>query len=102
MKIGERIGAILGSKKNGSVDFLGYGIYEGDEIPVNAVGQMAEMIREVGNLNPKLKLWDGSIVYGCECWWGPEEKVKTMLKDQVVNLVSITKVREEYNKKHGN
>ena len=90
MKIGERIGAILGSN-NESVEFLGYGVYEGDEIPINAVGQIAEIIKEVGNLNAKLKLDDGSIVYGCECWWGAEEKVKTILKDRVVNLVSITK-----------
>lgn len=99
MKKGERVGAILGSNKDGSINFFGYGVYDGKEIPLKAVGQMAEIMREGGIGNPKLKLDSGDVVYGCESWWGPEEKIKQVLENKVVNPVSITEVRKKFNEK---
>lgn len=107
MKIGERVGAILGAK-DGKCEFLGFGVYEGDFFPEEAIGFFAQIKRELvaeGKLtkeestNPKIKLDDGKIVYGCECWWGDEEKVKKMLKQykEVIN-VDIDKIREEHKK----
>ena len=30
-----------------------------------------------GALNPRIVLDDGSILWGCECWWEPVEEVPT-------------------------
>jgi hypothetical protein len=37
--------------------------------------------------NPTIKLDTGKTVYGCECWWGSESKVKEMIGDRIVLLV---------------
>jgi hypothetical protein len=34
-----------------------------------------------GYPNPHIKLDDGKEVWGCECWWGPEDKIKAMVAD---------------------
>ena len=82
-RVGDRVGAILGSK-DGVVDFLGYGVYEGDFDPDNpedapkAVGAIAEMGRDATKIakeykipyvrrNPRIRLDSGKIVWGCEC-----------------------------------
>ena len=93
---GDRVGAIFGAK-NGVCEFLGYGTYEGEAIPKEAGGFMAEAIRENNNTNPKIKLDNGKIVYGCECWWGSEEAIKEKLKafTKIIN-VDIEKIREEH------
>lgn len=96
IKIGERVGTIY-SCKNGIAEFLGYGTYQGREIPTEiAVGMLAESLRDAGIENPKILLDSGSVVYGCECWWGPEEIVKRELKKcKKVKKVEIYEVRKE-------
>lgn len=74
-KIGDRIGALLSATKD-EVKLLGYGVYVGDEVPVTAMGMLAEMCREVNHANPKLVLDSGKVVWGCECWWGDEAEVR--------------------------
>jgi hypothetical protein len=93
---GERVGAILGSNKDGSIDFFGYGVYEGDFIPLEAVGFVADIIREMKHTNPRIRIDNGQIVYGSECWWGSEDKVMKMLEGKVVNKVSIETVRSNF------
>jgi len=74
-KKGERVGAIL-SANDKTVKFLGYGVYEGDFYPDTAEGSVADMIKDnqqqygIDLVNPRLKLDNGDIVWGCECWWG--------------------------------
>lgn len=82
-KPGERIGAIL-KAKNDVVYFLGFGVYKGDEVPPEDVGGF-----NVGMPNPRLDLDDGQTVWGCECWWGSENKVKEMIAqyDEIENVV---------------
>lgn len=64
MEIGARVGAVL-SATDEEVRLLGWGVYEGDqESPL-------------GFPNPRIRLDDGRIVWGYQCWWGPEEKMKT-------------------------
>ena len=97
-KIGDRVGAIL-SSKDGVVDFLGFGVYEGEEIPEEAIGWMADVLREANIFNPCIKLDSGKKVYGCECWWGDAEKVTAELsKYKEVHNVDIDNVREQYKK----
>ena len=95
MKIGSRVGAVLGAKE-GKCEFLGYGIYEGDFVPEGAVGFMAKALVDNHQVNPKICLDSGKVVWGCECWWGDEEKVKKILSQykDIVN-VDIDIVRKE-------
>jgi len=85
----------------GTVYFLGYGEYVGDFIPKEAVGGLAESCRECQIENPKLVLDDGSVVYGCECWWGSEERIKKELLDRAVKVihVDINEIRKDWIKK---
>ena len=88
-KPGARVGAIASANKD-EVQFFGYGVYEGDkELPGDILGPFGSM---EGHRNPKIALDGGGVVWGCECWWGPEEDVKKSIGDR--RVVSITP--EEY------
>lgn len=72
MKAGSRVGAILSSTDE-AVHLIGYGVYDGDfEHP------------GWGFPNPRITLDNGNIVWGCECWWGDEEKVKASIAGRKV------------------
>ncbi len=48
-----------------------YGTYEGEEIPPedDSKGWLYKLVVEAQHENPKIRLDDGRIVWGCECWW---------------------------------
>ena len=72
-----RVGAIQSADVS-EVRLLGYGVYLGDEIhPVLKFP------------NPKIRLDNGSIVWGCECWWAGEEETKKIIGDRKIVEVSI-------------
>ncbi len=72
-KIGERVGAILDANRDTKeVRFFGYGVYEGDH-PVG-IGDNLTID------NPRIKLDNGDVIWGFECWWGSEVKIKEQLK----------------------
>ncbi|MDO9139901.1 MAG: hypothetical protein U1E09_00370 [Methylococcales bacterium] len=76
-KIGDRVGAILKANET-TVHLLGYGIYDGDiENPV------------LGFPNPRITLDNGSHVWGCECWWGSEDKIRKMIGDREVVVAPL-------------
>lgn len=86
--IGQRVGAVCGSVDNG-IEFFGYGVYVGDEeMPVGAPGVFGPA-QQGDPPNPKIVLDSGEVVWGCQCWWGPEEKVKKNLEGQNVILVTV-------------
>lgn len=84
-----RVGAII-SSKNGVVEFLGYGVLiSREEIPPAEIGGF-----NLGFPNPKIKLDNGDIVWGCECWWGEEEKFKKQLAGaKEIKVVTIADCR---------
>lgn len=94
---GYRVGAIMGGDDK-SVKFFGYGVYEGDfELP-GSVGGF-----NFGQKNPRIKLDSGKIVWGCECWWGPEENIKKNLeiyKSQGLEIIDVD-IEEEREKSKG-
>lgn len=101
INIGDRVGAILGSDDS-TIEFLGYGIYKGKEIPIEAVGLFAEAAIENKVVNPCILLDNGKKVYGCECWWGSEKEVKEIIettKLKVIN-VDIEQVRKDWKKEN--
>ena len=91
-KRGERVYAVLSATAD-EVSFLGFGVYVGDEVPPAPMGMFRAVFRAatweeldrivaedagcepnpiVRPTNPKIVLDDGEVVWGCECWWGPE------------------------------
>ena len=86
-KKGERIGAVLKANSE-TVHLIGYGVYVGDETPPEAVGGF-----NIGFPNPKLQLDDGTVVWGCECWWGPEDKIRAMHEGKTVVQVDMAAER---------
>lgn len=92
--IGSRVGVILGTD-NMVVNWLGYGTYQGEQIPPTGVGGY-----NYGLPTPKLVLDNGDVVWGCESWWGSEADIKAQLeiyraKGYTITTVSIVEARNE-------
>lgn len=96
---GSRVGAIL-SASGDVIRLLGYGVYDGDhEPPAEVLGMSPEELQKTyadavaqGLMpegtkftNPRITLDDGSVVWGMQCWWGPEESIKR----EVTNYLQI-------------
>jgi len=80
-KLGDRVGAVL-SATSVEVRLIGYGRYAGLHVPTEEAQGIARLLRAMELAIPiaKLEMDDGSVVWGCECWWGSEENVRTMIK----------------------
>lgn len=80
-KPGDRIGAI--QKADPDTFYLfGYGVYDGD-FPSAPFDDAPDFTIPT----PRLTLDNGGIVWGRECWWGSEGKVKSMIGDRKVVYV---------------
>lgn len=94
-RIGERVGAIHTTSAD-EVQLFGFGVYVGREVPgPEAAGWLADMVREMGHDNPKIVLDSGKVVYGCECWFGPETEVRETIGGRRAVEVDIDQVRAE-------
>lgn len=98
-KPGDRVGAIMDANDS-QVRLFGYGVYEGDFEPPNGPFGMSReewnalCARNGGKVipfpnNPRIKLDSGKTVWGQECWWGPEERVRKMIAGKTVVMVDI-------------
>lgn len=87
---GTRVGVVFDTDDHGNVAFLGYGIYEGEEMPP------AEFKQDIPT--PKIKLDSGEILWGHEAaWYGVEDEVKKFLEGRnmiPVNVEAARKARE--------
>lgn len=88
IKIGARVGTICDADKD-TVNFFGYGTYVGDEVPPKGVCFFGIDLNSIGHKNPKIVLDNGDVVWGCQCWWGPEEQIKKAIGDKKVNIVPV-------------
>ena len=93
VKIGERVGCIL-SASDKTVELIGFGQYVGDYVPHEKVGGMGQDLIELGIEDPKVILDNGKDVFGCECWWGSEAKIKKMLEGKSVIEIDIDEYRK--------
>ena len=93
-KVGDRVGALCSAEED-TVKIYGFGVYEGDFVP-EGVGGMGAILASAGASNPRIRLDSGKTVYGCECWWGPEEEIKAQVAqyDTVVE-VDIEEARKK-------
>jgi len=89
-EIGCRIGAVLEADDN-TISLIGFGVYAGEEVPP---ANVSPMLHEIGLKNPKLIMDDGQIAWGCECWWGNEEKVKQIIGGRKIVMVDMTAKRQ--------
>jgi hypothetical protein len=98
------------------VRLLGYGVYEGDVVPDRPLGMFGDFdtweavakfmaedgsraadgsewtAENVGMPNPKIVLDSGVIVWGAECWWGPEAQVKSKVSAATANGAKLVEV----------
>lgn len=80
-KVGDRIGAVISaSAETKSVEFAGYGVYIGDEIPPEGIQFMGLDLHEMKRENPRLDLDNGQVIWGCQCWWGDLDTVAKQLE----------------------
>jgi len=85
---GERVGAILKATDE-KVYLFGYGTYSEEIPPPDPQGKrgMVDFVHSANVTNPKLTMDDGTVVWGCECWWGREEEVKKFIGHRIVEVV---------------
>lgn len=93
MEKGTRIGAILSSSEK-KLKILGYGVFEGEEIPPADSKGMGKLLHEQQIPNPKMRLDNGIIIWGFQCWWGTEVQIKEQVEaarknGHVVETVTI-------------
>lgn len=89
-----RVGAIHCMDEH-EVRLFGFGEYIGDEIPEPGVTFFGIDMHRAGRPNPTILLDSGVKVYGCECWWTDEGKVKRIMEGKKVIEVDIRVLREE-------
>lgn len=112
--VGDRVGAVI-SVKDGKVFFLGEGVYEGEFLPPGAKEstpeevkemfpelegeKLAVMVERVNNSpfvkNPRIKLDNGDIVWGRECWWGSVAGIKQKFASENFQFVNVRLKRDD-------
>lgn len=95
-EIGTRVGAILKADEH-SVELFGYGVFNGYEVPPFGpfgidMSDYADIVgKEIsGNYKePKITLDDGSVIWGSQCFWCPEEDMRKMIDGRVVKNAKL-------------
>jgi len=95
---GMRVGVFYSCTET-TLALLGYGVYEGEEIPpedilMPEVGPPAL----VGLALPKLRLDDGQVAWGCEIWWEREAYVKTLEEGRQIVKPKLESLRSHARK----
>lgn len=102
--VGARIGAILNATAD-TVYLLGYGVYDGEyEPPFGPLGltkadydALVADMKAAGEItadapawtNPRLTLDDGRVVWGAQCWWGPEDVIRKKIGTRTVVMATL-------------
>ena len=89
---GTRIGAFYALGRTRAILF-GYGAYEGDFAPPEDILGTMGPVGRLGVMVPRLKLDDGTILWGCECWWATEEEVRSLMAGVRLSIVRIETLR---------
>lgn len=93
--VGARAGAIASASVE-EVRLLGYGVYEGDFVPdATTKGGLAKLAHKHNLPTPRIRLDDGTQVYGCQCYWGSEQEIKEIIGSRVVVQTTLEEVFSE-------
>ena len=77
VKVGDRIGVLSHADKDNSTIYMyGYGTYVKDIVAPHGFYLHGINLHEMQQMIPMLKLDNGTICYGCYCWFSSEESVK--------------------------
>lgn len=79
MQVGSRVGAIRNSNES-TVYLFGWGVYVGHQLGAPSLGEFP---------NPKIELDGGGVVWGCECWWGSEQRMREAIEGREVVIVPL-------------
>jgi hypothetical protein len=75
IKIGERVGLVLKTNvRKHYCFFLGYGVYEGQFIPIDSIDKRVKRLNEEQKICCRFKLDSGEIIYDFQCWFMSEER----------------------------
>ena len=88
-KVGERVYAIRNSDEE-TIYAYGPGVYAGLQKPPVGTRTCFGVIDEdwpETYVNPRIDLDNGGVVWGCQCWWGPEDEVSRSFGDRKVVIV---------------
>lgn len=92
-KIGMRVG-VFHSLTDKTLALLGYGVYEGNEIPPEDILAPEGPLALLGLPIPKLRLDDGTVVWGCEIWWNTEASVKAFEEGRQIVKPKLESIRK--------
>jgi len=94
-KLGDKV-FVVAWGDNDNIYFLGFGVYEGDEVPGEDVaGMMGSLLRMREQKNPKLVLDNGDSIWGCECYWGPTDQFRSFSNMRKIVPITVADYREE-------
>ena len=79
--IGRRVSAMISPDR-----LLGHGVYEADSVPPPEANK-ALSSRSV--MSPRIKLDNGDVIWGCECWWMAEGKLPLAEGYAVVSIEDV-------------
>jgi len=87
-KTGDRVGAI-GKADCERAYIYGFGTYSEEIPPPDPRGErgMVDFVHHANVTNPKITLDDGTVIWGAECWWGPEKEIKEFLKGLKTTII---------------
>jgi hypothetical protein len=72
---------------------FGDGTYVGDEVPPPEINpEFRAAMGELGMAerpNPKIDLDSGKTVWGCECWWGPADEIKSKFPEDKFDWINV-------------
>jgi hypothetical protein len=106
MQVGDRVVAVRDADDL-QVRIFGTGKYEGDFLPpfwpfgmpeeefktmfneMKASGELKDDAEPKKMPNPRIRLDNGKVIWGAQCWWGPEEAIKTAIGDREVIDVPV-------------
>ena len=92
--VGDRVLVLKSASKDKREAYVyGEGTYVGNLAPPlgtkTPFGDVDESILAAGFKNPCIKLDDGRIVWGCQCWWGHPNSVRKQLAGYTEVLVDV-------------
>ncbi len=90
---GSRVIALREANKDSNeVSLIGSGVYVGDfDVPEH----YSSILPASAMQQPKIELDDGTVIWGFECWWGPEDRIKAefALDSPDTNIIHFDAVR---------
>jgi hypothetical protein len=94
--LGYRVVAMRSADGDKKVAYIyGEGVYVGDRHPPNGTMTMLGPVNDDFPkewTNPCIVLDGGGVVWGCQCWWGPVEKMRQRFGEYTWETVDVAEL----------